>query len=67
MNYANYNVKIDRIITKEIDQARTFLFLAVLLFSFHLFFNMCLRARRKQMNLAVNACPSKRKSLQEVD
>lgn len=37
------------------------------MFSFHLFLNMCLRARRKQINPAVNACHSKRKSLQEVD
>lgn len=69
INYANYNVKIDLIISKEIDQARTFLFynLAVFMFSFHLFFNMCLRARGKQMNPTVNTCHSQRKRLQEVD
>ena len=70
INYANYNTIIDRVITiKEIDQARTFLFynLAVfIVFKFYLFFNMCLRVRGKQMNPAVNACHSQRKSLQDV-
>ena len=32
MNYANYNVKIDRIITKENDHARTFLFFNLAVF-----------------------------------
>lgn len=46
INYANYNVKIDLIISKEIDQARTFLFynLAVFMFSF-IYFLICVCAR----------------------
>ena len=32
MNYANYNVTTDRIITKEMDQARTFLFFNLAVF-----------------------------------
>lgn len=64
--YANYNVIIDRIITKEIVQARTFFVLSFsgfLCFVSIYFFDMCFRERGKQMNPAARACHSKRKSL----